>query len=742
MEGIAPSARRIDASRGGGYAGGGIRILGWNWDMMGDKAIRLVEYLTRLASLRTELIRDISEYEKVLWIKDIPKQKGCFTQAWGRDEDYDSDIWVEVQNRREPELPSVPEDCEDWIGKDTLRNKDEIPELLPEITRQVENPAWREGSDQPQFTQRSERLDDHLEIQRAWDRYVEERWLPWTEQHNIWESIHRVYSSLFAIHQEQLRLGEEYEFILGLGLLTWQTPSGQRAHRHLIVANALLEFEARLGKFTVVRPNTDGASVRPELDMLDVEEQPARAEETAKSSLATATDDPWEKDCIEGVLKALVHSINSEGEYDDTLPTKGIQATPRPVVEYAPALILRKRSARGLTETLKRIKQRIENGEEIPTEFADLAEIGPRNDVDPVTDPGDVHCTPDGEVFFPKPSNEEQRRIVDKLRSATGVLVQGPPGTGKSHTIANLICHLLATGNRILVTAKTPRALQVLLGRITQEETSDKRKDARTDKKDNGLIPEEIRPLCISLLGTGSEEKKSLESSVGGILRKNDEWNADRENTAREWLEKRLRMLREEKAGVDRRLRDIRESETHPQSIAEGTYRGTAARIAQAVNRDRSAYEWFTDTASLDKTCPISESDLRTVLAALRLFTPDKRRELGLLWPDRLPSPERFAELIECEKRAIDEGRRCLGTRGGRANCRSSLDGRCRHYPGKYRFALRFQERTPTAFGIASSVGARRFTRCHRRQPIPMARALPCYAGHNHLYRNTGSYRG
>jgi len=134
---------------------------------MGDKAIRLVEYLTRLASLRTKLIRDISDYEKVLWIKDIPKQKGCFTQAWGRDEDYDSDVWVEVQNRREPELPSVPEDCEDWIGKDTLRNKDEIPELLPEITRQVENPAWREGSDQPQFTQRSERLDDHLEIQRA-----------------------------------------------------------------------------------------------------------------------------------------------------------------------------------------------------------------------------------------------------------------------------------------------------------------------------------------------------------------------------------------------------------------------------------------------------------------------------------------------------------------------------------------------------------------------------------------------
>ena len=56
---------------------------------------------------------------------------------------------------------------------------------------------------------------------------------------------------------------------------------------------------------------------------------------------------------------------------------------------------------------------------------------------------------------------------------------EGPPGTGKTHTIANLICHLLATGKRILVTAKTPRALRV----IEQQ------------------LPEQVRPLCVNLLG-------------------------------------------------------------------------------------------------------------------------------------------------------------------------------------------------------------------------------------------------
>lgn len=597
-----------------------------------QKVARLVDYLLRLATLRTKLIRDVADYERVLWVSTVPHERGCFTQAWGRDGEHEPDEWLEVQNRREPELPVVPAQCKNWVSLPSLRNKNDLPELLPEITQQIPNPDWVEESDQPETIPQTEHLEDHPEVQEAWDRYVEDKWLPWTEEHNAWEKVHKVYSALFAIHQEQLRLGEEYELVLGLGLLTWQTPTGQRVRRHLVVADAILEFEARLGKF-IVRPHTEGTKLRPELDMLDIEEQPARAEETAKSSLTKAEDDPWEKGCVEGVLQSLVHSINSQGDYNDSLEAKNTRASDKPIVEYAPALILRKRSAKGLTETLKRIKEQIENGEAIPGEFADLAEIRSQDGGESSDEPEEANAAFDGEVFFPKPSNDEQRRIVDKIRTASGVLVQGPPGTGKSHTIANLICHLLATGQRTLITAKTPRALQVL----------------------EGLVPDELRPLCINLLGSGLEERRSLESSVGGILRKNEEWNEDRAKQECAELEDRLRKRREEKAKVNRRLRDIRESETHTQSIAEGAYRGTAARIAEAVNRDRADYEWFTDSVPLDKTCQIAVNDLRSVLTALRQFTPEKRRELGLAWPETAPSSECFANLVRNEASAIEE---------------------------------------------------------------------------------------
>ena len=220
-------------------------------------------------------------------------------------------------------------------------------------------------------------------------------------------------------------------------------------------------------------------------------------------------------------------------------------------------------------------------------------------------------------------------------------LVQGPPGTGKSHTIANLTCHLLATGRRILVTAKTPRALKVL----------------------EGLLPEEIRPLCINLLGEGLEEKQSLESSISGVLRKTDQWSKEQSQNELKELEQKLRELREEKTQIERRLRAIRESEIYPQTIGDGKYRGTAAKIARDISTDKELHEWFKDDVEIDKPCPGIQNDrLRNNLLysinMLRKLTPDFRKELDLAWPNNLPAPDVFANLIHDEINAAEQERK------------------------------------------------------------------------------------
>lgn len=580
-----------------------------------DKVIRLIDFLLKVATLRSKAIRDLEQYEKVLWLSNVPREQGCCTPAWGDSQNQGTDVWLEVQNRPKPPMPPIPSCCQEWVPLSALSKKDEEPRLLRQITRQIANPKWQPNSDLPETIPQVTYLEQHPEVQRAWQQYLTTAWLPWRQEHNAWEALHKVYSTLFSIHQSQIRLGEEYELVLGLGLLLWQSPSGQRIRRHLIVADADLEFDAQRETYSV-RPHPDGARLRLELEMLDAQNQSPQAELAAKTKLANCQDDPWDTHCIEQALKEIIHRIDARAIYDPTLDPTPHTASETPVVLYAPALILRKRSTRGLTETLTQMKRAIEPAKGLTFQFADLAEViqpadeGASNDTS-VDQPGMSDM-----VFFPKPYNAEQRRIVETLRQAPCVLVQGPPGTGKSHTIANLICHLLATGQRALITAKTPRALQVL----------------------ERLLPEELRPLCIYLLGNATEERRSLETSVQRILSKNQEWNSLEAATEAERIVQTLGALREEKAAITARLRAIRERETCVHTIAAGAYRGTAAQIAAAVNEQQARYGWFIDVVPPDRSCPINKAALHKLLRSLRDLTAEVRAEVRVaLLPDAPP---------------------------------------------------------------------------------------------------------
>ena len=597
-----------------------------------NKFLRFLEYLEKILSLRSAVVRDIESYEKVLWLSSIPRQKGCYTRAWHNNEDSGSDNWLEVQLENEPEMPKIPSICKEWVDDSTLHG-DHRPKLRPVISDPSKKMEDNNGIAQADYMSDSYYyLDQFPEITKAWDQYIENQWDPWKRAHDAWKAVYAVYSELFSIHQEQLRLGEEYELILGLGMLTWQTPTGQMIKRHLIVADAYLDFEAKMRKFSVY-PNLEGANLRIELDMFDVENQPVEIIESARELLRGANDDPWDEKTTEDVLKSIVNSIHSGGTYLNSLNWSRSRPTPNPVVEYAPALILRKRSTKGILETLRRIKKDADKVKQLPILFASLVEL----DRKPAQAVDDSLCERkidfNTEVFFPKKSNEEQRRIAYLIGSSRGVLVQGPPGTGKSHTIANLICHLLATGNRILVTAKTPRALQVL----------------------REMIPDDLRPLCVTLLGDANEERHFMEASVKGIIGKRREWNEEAAQIKISELNEKLQRLREERARIDRQICNMRESETHTYSVSDGFYQGTPARIAEAVSRDREKYRWFTDDPLRHESLPINSDEFSRLLGCLRYFSPKRRRDLGLRWPDDLPTTEEVSKYIQEEGDPVSE---------------------------------------------------------------------------------------
>ena len=84
-------------------------------DLIRDRAIRLFTYLRELTKLRSKVIRTLDNYDSVLWFSDIPREQGCFTQAWGAEQDGSEEIWLEIKKPKIPSIPSLPDELLPWI---------------------------------------------------------------------------------------------------------------------------------------------------------------------------------------------------------------------------------------------------------------------------------------------------------------------------------------------------------------------------------------------------------------------------------------------------------------------------------------------------------------------------------------------------------------------------------------------------------------------------------------------------
>ncbi|MFT5760424.1 MAG: very-short-patch-repair endonuclease [Alteromonadaceae bacterium] len=69
-------------------------------------------------------------------------------------------------------------------------------------------------------------------------------------------------------------------------------------------------------------------------------------------------------------------------------------------------------------------------------------------------------------VFAPLNADSSQLVAIDASTKAQDFVLEGPPGTGKSETIANIICHNLANGKKVLFVAEKMAALNVVYSRL------------------------------------------------------------------------------------------------------------------------------------------------------------------------------------------------------------------------------------------------------------------------------------
>jgi len=602
-----------------------------------NRALRLFTFLREITELRTKTTRTSDQYEKVLWFNDIPREPGCHCIAWHSDRDLEeSDVWAEIKKPRLKAPPNVPEVLKPWLDPREVEDSSrEMPDLRERITITVQSSA-DEGGERTEFRE----LAECPEIKPSWERYVQEAWWPWAEEDRKLQAVQEVYTDLFSIYQKQQRLGEAHEVVLGLGYLTWRTPGGYEVKRHIITAQTNLSFDAGRGVI-FLGPAGEGAKPTLEQDMLEPQERPNPAEQTAiEHQVGEIGDALWDGVQIHAVLKAWVHAVSSRGQYDEVLiPDKEVGPDPR--IRLAPAVILRKRTERSLLRLFQEIIQQMRDGHPVPIGIRRLVTIMDDSGASFGGD-GEENKPPSAsiieEIYFPLPANAEQLEIAQKISARQGILVQGPPGTGKSHTIANLVCHLLATGQRVLITSHTSRALKALLDKFKQE-----------------IDLKEIAGLCVILLGDDLDAMQALEDSVRGITDHSKNWNPDKNQQLIIKLKKELEEIRKAEAFTLAELRAIRELETHPHPPLFGGYAGTAQSIATRVKEEEPRYSWLPIQPEENDHPPLTDTEAIELIRLLREIDGVREQELSTdtIDPDSLVSPSEFSSLIRKEAEAI-----------------------------------------------------------------------------------------
>jgi len=162
-----------------------------NGIVLQDRAVRLFKFLRELARLRSRIVRDLSEYEQVVWFHDMPEYKGCFSILDPESDTSQDTTWLEVRKPPEPERPPIPTACQRWLEDTDEDNPEAEPKLRDEVPTSTSHTPGYELNLHPQgeaSTPPVERLSGHPGILEEWDRWKQDYWQPWLEAHSRWKA--------------------------------------------------------------------------------------------------------------------------------------------------------------------------------------------------------------------------------------------------------------------------------------------------------------------------------------------------------------------------------------------------------------------------------------------------------------------------------------------------------------------------------------------------------------------------
>src|SRR5882757_1593109 len=545
-----------------------------------EKLTRVFRYLEALNQHRNPAKRQIREQLWSLWLHDLPDhpsiKRGASKSASAKNKSADSQnddagaggFVLKVQRPSLTSPPEPPAAIATW-----LESGWEDPSNEPSVT------VSRNEPDQRGETRTADFADDpsRLAALQRWKVAREE----WAKTEKPARAAMRIFETLYSLYGRIDREAERVELVLGDGILSWCRPEGSIYHP-ILLQRLQLQFNAAVPEFTLSEADHPVELYSALFQsMTDVD---GRAIGRCREELEQEGFHPLINGATSGFLKRLVVQLSPRGELlEDRAPAREEND---PQIGRDPIVFLRARTL-GFAAAIEGILADLRTREDLPWSLLNIVgEESPLPDAGE-TDPSANHYgEADAAVLLSKPANPEQIRIARQLEEYGGVLVQGPPGTGKTHTIENLIGHLLAQGKSVLVTSHTTKALRMVRHHI---------------------VPE-LRPLCVSLLESDLDSRKQLESAVGSIAERLSRADAGS-------LEMQAKKLESERLDLLEKLDEIRNQLTEARAdeyrdVAIGGKSWAPADAARQVVQEKEAHGWIPGPVAAVARLPLSPGEL------------------------------------------------------------------------------------------------------------------------------------
>ena len=561
------------------------------------RAIRLVEYLEAVRGLREQPIRDLAEYrDKRWWAADIPSHRACIVTATGEEP------WLQVSKASvPPPPPPVPHAVTPY-----LQAGDADPEREPALIYNISEI----------FNGEYEELAD---LKGQLDAYVSGPWREWAVKARPALRARALYDDLFELRQRLQRDSAMIELVWGNGILSWTT-GGVRIVHPLVTTQVQLSFDAKTGSISVVPEALLEQQHHVEIDML----QGLRLSGfdllvDARERFRADPLGPFDPE--NGLLyEKLLAPLGQDGQVlEATIPPPPTSA---PTITSTWVLMVRRRATM-YRRFFGDLRNALDSGQlEVPAPLvAVVADDPSKLELENLPNGDNTWHRTAERLLMPLPTNPEQEQVATRLAQHRGVTVQGPPGTGKTHTIANLICHLIGHGKRVLVTSQKEQALGVL-----------------RDK-----IPESVRDLSVAVLGSSTTSLGQLEQSVRAIYENAVALDRTAARQRIRALDEQLTFIQGDVGALRTRISAsiARERE----NFTLGTVQHSPSTLGKWLAEQEAELGYIPDDIAPVSPCPLSAAEIADLFRLVREITPEDRVAARRRLPQAadLPTPAELA---------------------------------------------------------------------------------------------------